>query len=91
MVPLAIVSGGVILISVWAAFLLNLSILIALILVPIVFVMRMIAKQDDQQFRLLWLKFLFQKRQPNRHFWKAAAYSPLAFEKRLRSILKRRA
>ncbi len=91
MVPLAAVSAGVILISVWAAFLLNLSILIALILVPIVFVMRMIARQDDQQFRLLWLKFLFQKKQPNRRFWKAAAYSPLAFEKRLRSTFKGRA
>lgn len=88
MVPLALVSGVVILVSIWAAFLLNLSILIVLVLVPIVFAMRMIAKQDDQQFRLLWLKFLFQKSQPNRRFWKAAAYSPLKFENRCQSVFR---
>jgi len=78
LVPLAVVSGAVILISVWT------TILLALTLFPIVMVMRLIAKSDDQQFRLLGLKFLFRTAHYNHNgrFWKASAYSPLPFKKR---------
>lgn len=78
LVPLAVVSGAVILISVWT------SILCIFSLVPIVITMRIIAKSDDQQFRLLGLKLLFRfiNRNKNGSFWKASAYSPFAFQKR---------
>jgi len=78
LVPLAVVSGAVILLSVWT------TVLLALTLVPIVMVMRLIAKSDDQQFRLLGLKFLFRavNYNHNNRFWKASAYSPLPFKKR---------
>jgi len=78
LMPLAVVSGAVILLSVWT------SILLALTLFPIVMVMRLIAKSDDQQFRLLGLKFLFRtvNYNHNSRFWKASAYSPLPFKKR---------
>lgn len=78
LVPLAVVGGVVVLISVWT------SILFAFTLIPIVITMRIIAKSDDQQFRLLGLKILFRfiNRNKNGHFWKASAYSPFAFQKR---------
>ena len=77
-VPLAVVGGVVVLISVWT------TILFAFTMIPIVITMRIIAKSDDQQFRLLGLKFLFRviNRNKNRRFWKASAYSPIAFTKR---------
>lgn len=78
LVPLAVVGGVVVLISVWT------TILFALTLIPIVITMRIIAKSDDQQFRLLGLKFVFRviNRNRNGRFWKASAYSPIAFTKR---------
>lgn len=78
LVPLAVVSGVVILLSVWT------TIFLALALFPIVLTMRLIAKSDDQQFRLLGLKFLFRgvNYNHNGRFWKASAYSPIPFKKR---------
>lgn len=78
LVPLAVVGGVVVLISVWT------TILFAFTLIPIVITMRIIAKSDDQQFRLLGLKFVFRviNRNKNARFWKASAYSPIAFTKR---------
>lgn len=51
---------------------------------PIIIVMRMITKSDDQQFNLLGLKIYFRlvKYNANGNFWKASAYSPIAFTKR---------
>lgn len=78
LVPLAVVSGVVILLSVWT------TIFLAFTLVPIILTMRQIAKSDDQQFRLLGLKLLFRAVNYNHNgqFWKASAYSPIAFKKR---------
>lgn len=78
LVPLAVVSLVVILVSVWT------TIFFSAMLVPIVFTMRQITKSDDQQFRLLGLKLLFRTINYNHNgkFWKASAYSPLAFKKR---------
>lgn len=78
LVPLAVVSGVVILVSVWT------TVFLALALFPIVLTMRLIAKSDDQQFRLLGLKFLFRgvNYNHNGRFWKASAYSPIPFKKR---------
>ena len=76
--PLTVVSMTVLLFSFWT------NILIALLLIPIILVMRAIVKTDDQQFRLLWLKLLCRviHRNHNATFWKASTYSPLAFHKR---------
>lgn len=78
LVPIAAVSAIVVLISVWT------SILVVLALIPIVLIMRQIAKADDQQFRLLGLRLLFRgvAFNHNRHFWRASTYSPFAFTKR---------
>ena len=73
-----VVTIFVILISVWT------TLLVALTLIPIVVVMRQIAKSDDQQFRLLGLKLLFRAVHYNHNakFWRASTYSPIAFKKR---------
>lgn len=78
LVPLVVVVGIVVLISVWT------TILFVFTLIPIVLTMRIVTKSDDQQFRLLGLKFLFRvvNRDKNGRFWKASAYSPIAFTKR---------
>jgi type IV secretion system protein VirB3 len=78
LVPLVVVTVIVILISVWT------TLFVALTLIPIVIVMRQIAKSDDQQFRLLGLKLLFRGVHYNHNakFWRASTYSPFAFKKR---------
>ena len=78
LVPLAFVSGAIILLSIWT------TIFLSFTLFPIILVMRQIAKSDDQQFRLLGLKMMFRviNYNHNAKFWKASAYSPFAFQKR---------
>lgn len=78
LVPLACVTGVVVLLSIW------INLLIVFVLVPTVVIMRLIAQKDDQQYRLLGLKIMFQLGYffQNGRFWKASAYSPVAFQKR---------
>jgi type IV secretory pathway VirB3-like protein len=78
LVPLAVASAAVLLLSVWT------SIFLALGLIPLVFVMRLITKSDDQQFRLLWLRFYFRvlHYNHNRRFWRSSYYSPLSYFRR---------
>jgi type IV secretory pathway VirB3-like protein len=85
LVPLAVVIGVVVLLSIWT------TLLLAFSLVPIVITMRMIVKADDQQFRLLWLKFWCRvvphcarksHLKSNQRFWQASTYSPISFKKR---------
>jgi type IV secretion system protein VirB3 len=78
LVPLAVVTGLVLLLAVWT------QILIALFLLPLVLVMRAVARKDDQQFRLLGLKLWCQVLPHHcftRRLWHSSAYSPLDFRK----------
>lgn len=79
MVPLATVTGAVVLLAVWT------SLYVLGLLIPIVLTMKAIVQSDDQQFRLLFLK-LWCRGAPhhngNRRFWKSSAYAPIAFKKR---------
>lgn len=76
--PFAIVGGAVVLISIWT------TILFMLMMVPVIFIMRLIVQHDDQQFRLLGLRMLFRIIHPNKNarFWQSSAYSPLKFTRR---------
>lgn len=78
LVPFACVFGVTVLLSVY------ISLALLLALPVIILLMRMVTKHDDQQFRLLWLKTIFQYSYQfkNRRFWKSSAYSPLDFKKR---------
>ncbi|MCF3642944.1 VirB3 family type IV secretion system protein [Rhizobium sp. TRM95111] len=77
-VPFVVVGGTVVLIVVWT------TILMIVVLPLVVMMMRAVTKSDDQQFRLLGLKMMFRLVNYNRNgrFWKASAYSPIAFKKR---------
>ena len=78
LVPLISVVAVILTINVWT------RIYFAFSMIPIVLIMKQIAKSDDQQFRLLGLKMRFRiiSYNHNQKFWKASAYSPFAFKKR---------
>jgi type IV secretion system protein VirB3 len=78
LMPLIFVGGSVLMLSMWT------TIFVLAALPPIVFVMRQVAKVDDRQFHLLWLKFQFRVLHPNRNrrFWRASSYSPSFFRRR---------
>src|SRR5688572_6280495 len=76
--PLALVSGAVLLVSIWT------TIWLAFAILPLVFVMRLVTRADDQQFRLLGLRIYFRVLHYNHNgrFWRASVYSPFSFVKR---------
>ena len=79
LMPLAVVTGVVLLLAVWT------QIFVALLLAPLVLVMRAIARKDDQQFRLIGLKLWCQVAPHycfTRRLWRASAYSPLDFRRK---------
>ncbi|MCP3050735.1 VirB3 family type IV secretion system protein [Xanthomonas euvesicatoria pv. allii] len=50
-------------------------------------IMRIIVKEDDQRFRLLFLRLVCRVVRPNRnaHHWKCSAYAPITFARRKKS------
>jgi type IV secretion system protein VirB3 len=78
LLPLIFVGGSVLLVSMWT------TIFLLAALPPVVFIMRQVAKVDDRQFHLLWLKFQFRVLHPNRNgrFWRASSYSPTSYQRR---------
>lgn len=76
-IPFVIVCGSLTLGCIWISLLFGLSPLTILMVVPVFLAMRFIAKDDDQQFRLMGLRLLFRAGQRNRGFWKSAAYAPV--------------
>lgn len=79
--PLIVFCGPVVILAMYT------TLMWLALLPPLIGVLRMIAKNDDQQFRLLGLKVLFRTAdyfRGNSRFWKAASYSPIEFEKRKR-------
>lgn len=53
------------------------------LIVPVVLVMGQITRTDDQQYRLLWLRFYCRVIQLNRNaaFWQASTYAPVKYRK----------
>lgn len=77
--PFFIAVSSISLLAIWT------KILLIILLIPVIFIMRLMTKSDDQQFRLLGLKLWFRlipHYNFNRHFWKASTFSPLDFKKR---------
>lgn len=77
-VPLGIMSGMVLLPAFW------LNLLLIGVWPILLIVMRAIAAKDDQQFRLLFLKFWCRivNYNKNSSFWNSSCYAPLAFKRR---------
>lgn len=77
-VPLTVTVMSVLLVSFWT------NIIVAVLLFPIVLVMRAVVKTDDQMFRLIWLRMSCRllKYNFNGRFWTASAYSHTEFTRR---------
>lgn len=76
LVPFASALALCVLLSTW------INILMVFIMIPIYFVMKVITKKDDQQFRLIFLKMIFLMPSFKTYkFWKASASTPISFKK----------
>lgn len=76
--PLIICFGAITLLGLWT------NLLLLALFVPAYLVMRLVVRNDDQQFRLLWLKARCRliARDRNARFWRASAYAPHRFTRR---------
>ena len=52
-----------------------------LLCIPIWYVMRTIAKEDDQKFRALGIEFLTIGNNPNKRIWRFVTFQPVAYRK----------
>lgn len=75
-IPFFIVVFGMGFVSILTTVLLN------FLTIGLVYVMRIIVKNDDQRFRILGLWLSFRVQDMNRGFWKSSAYSPVLYKKR---------
>lgn len=53
-----------------------------LMAVPVIIVMRAITQSDDKAFRILWLWFQTDVRNPVKRFWGSSSYSPVDYSSR---------
>ncbi|RFB76669.1 conjugal transfer protein TraD [Methylovirgula sp. 4M-Z18] len=58
------------------------NMLLLFLLIPVYLLMRLIVRNDDQKFRLLYLKARFRVGVRNTSFWGAHAFNPIVFKKR---------
>jgi len=89
LMPLILAIALPAIVGVYAALFFNsLFILLFLISGPIILVMRAMTAKDDQQFRLLWLKWRFRfGRRASNLFWRAATYAPWSYRRETRSLI----
>lgn len=81
MTPLLTSSMLIVFIGMWANYF-GFGMWLLLLIIPNYLIMRAVTKYDDNMFSLLWLKFKCRRTNTNRHFYKAAVYSPIPFKKR---------
>lgn len=74
--PLILVTFPIILFSMYT------TLLLLVTLIPVIIVMRQIAKTDDQQFRLLGQKIKYRANNRNGRIWKNSTYSPVDFRRK---------
>jgi type IV secretion system protein VirB3 len=85
MIPLLLVSGIFLLVTMWCVYLVSpyVALFLAVIYVPILLTMRQITKKDDQRLRQLLMRARMRVRhRPGRAMWGATSFSPLRFKKR---------
>ncbi len=84
-VPLILIGGLTLLISVWLYYLVSgyVSLALVLITIPILLWMRQTTKTDDQRLRQVMMRVRMRLRHgPSRATWGAISYSPLAWKTR---------
>ena len=84
-VPLILIGGLTLLVSVWLYYLVSgyVSLVIVLIAIPIVLWMRQTTKTDDQRLRQVMMRARMRLRHgPSRAMWGAISYGPLSWKAR---------
>ncbi len=81
MVPLVVVCGNIIIVSMLMQYL-GAGLWGLLTIPPVYLVMRIITKYDDAQFSLLWLRARCRYKNWNWRFYGASVYNPVDYKKR---------
>jgi len=85
MVPLLVVSGAFLMVTMWCVYLVSpyVSMFLAMIYAPILVTMRQITKKDDQRLHQMMMRLRMRLRHgPGRDMWGATSFSPLRLKKR---------
>src|ERR1035438_9224099 len=85
MIPLVVVSGAFLLVTMWCVYLVSpyVAMFLAVIYVPILLTMRQVTKKDDQRLHQFMMRARMRLRHaPGRATWGATSFSPLRFKKR---------
>ena len=84
-IPLILICGLTLLLSVWSFYLVSgyVALFLLLIAIPIVVTMREMTKHDDQRLRQLMMRARMRLRhQASQRTWGAISYGPLTFTRR---------
>ncbi len=78
LVPLVVLFGLGMLLSVWGGILVSGWVVPAVVLaiIPALAWMRLVTRKDDQRFRQMFVAAKLRLHDRNRHFWHAHSYSP---------------
>lgn len=85
MMPFLAITGAFLLVGMWMMYLVSgyLTLLLAVLYVPIVVVMKQITKKDDQRLRQLFMRAQMRTRHmAGKRIWGAISYSPIRYKKR---------
>lgn len=84
-IPLILICGLTLLLSVWSFYLVSgyVSLFLVLVTIPVIVAMREMTKKDDQRLRQVLLRARMRLRhRPSRATWGAISYGPLTFKRR---------
>ncbi len=85
MVPLLVVSGVFLLVTMWCVYLVSpyVSMFLMMIYVPILVTMRQITTRDDQRLHQMMMRLRMRLRHgAGRDLWGATSFGPIRFKKR---------
>ena len=81
LVPLVVLIGAAMLVSVWGGFMLSWWIAVAVLTAvgPALAWMRLVTARDDQRLRQMVLAAKLRHHDRNRRFWQARSYAPILY------------
>lgn len=85
MLPFLLVTGTILILTVWTFYLVSgyLSLFLVIVYIPFCVTMRQVTKKDDQRLHQLLMRAQMRMRQmAGRTCWGATSYAPLRYKKR---------
>lgn len=78
LVPLVALAGGGMLLMLWSGILVSwwLAMIVAVLLVPAIFWMRLVTARDDQRFLQMFVALRLRLRHRNGRLWHSRSYTP---------------